>query len=349
MAEIEMGQGRGKARGKKKSPTDASKPQDNSPAEEAVEEAVNAPADEIDAAEEEAADSADDSEEFYEDYVLVTGVSSGIGYATVRDLLAADYKVLGSVRTQADADRLAEEFGEDFHPLIFDVTDEEAVQVAVEETRRIVGDNGLYGLVNNAGIAMGGPLQHIRMEDFRRPFEVNVFGMLAVTQAFLPLLGADHDSDLPAGRIVNISSISGHTVYPFVGPYAASKYAVEAVSDGLRRELLIYGIKVILIVPGSVSTPIWEKVEEHDFEQFTDTDYGPALGEIRKNVEEAGKQGMPVERVSRTVRMALETEKPKTRYILANSWWFGWFLPRWLPAEWMDRALARQLTMSQGS
>ena len=247
------------------------------------------------------AKSSEESGDFYEDYVLVTGASSGIGYATVAELLDADYKVLGSVRTQADADRLAQEFGDNFHPLIFDVTDADTVQAAAAQTRDIVGDNGLYGLVNNAGIAVGGPLQHLPLAEFRQPFDVNVFGTLTVTQAFLPLLGADHSSSLPAGRIVNISSISGHTVYPFVGPYAASKYALEALRDGLRRELLIYGIKVILVVPGSVNTPIWKKADAQDFERYQDTDYGPALDEIRKNVDDAGRLGMPVERDRKSV------------------------------------------------
>jgi NAD(P)-dependent dehydrogenase (short-subunit alcohol dehydrogenase family) len=341
MAEIELGRNRGKNRTRRRQSGETT---DETPIDSDTDAGPEAEDADLDAMESEEEEAQVEEAEYYEDFVLITGVSSGIGYATARELLDADYRVLGSVRTQEDAARLAEEFGDGFYPLIFDVTDEDAVRAAADQTREIVGDNGLYGLVNNAGIAVGGPLQHLPLVDFRRPFEVNVFGMLTVTQAFLPLLGADHSSSLPAGRVVNISSISGYTVYPFVGPYAASKYALEAVSDGLRRELLLYGIPVILIVPGSVNTSIWQKAGAHDFERFADTDYAPALEEIRANVEKAGQHGMPVARVSRTVRLALEAEKPKTRYVLANSWWFGWFLPRWLPAEWMDRALARQMT-----
>jgi NAD(P)-dependent dehydrogenase (short-subunit alcohol dehydrogenase family) len=274
----------------------------------------------------------------------VTGASTGIGYATVLELLRfEDNFVFGSVRKPDDAARLQAEFGERFMPLIFDVTDTAQIQAAADIVRERVGDAGLYGLINNAGVAVAGPLMHIDLGEVRRQFEINVFGVLAVTQAFLPLLGASMDAPHPPGRIVNVSSVSGSIVYPFLGPYAASKHALEAFSTALRRELLLYGIDVVVVAAGSVNTPIWDKAEELDIEAYKATDYGEFLTEIQKTRVEMGRQGMPAERVAQTIRVALEIEKPKTRYVLTNNWWFGWILPRWVPARTFDRLIGRQL------
>ncbi len=169
------------------------------------------------------------------EYVVVTGVSSGIGHAITVDLTEQGYHVFGSVRTQEDADRVQAEFGERFMPLIFDVTDGDAVRRAADQVTAVAGEIGLAGLVNNAGIAVGGPLMHLPIDEMRRQLEVNVVGVLQVTQAFLPLLGAQPDPPFESGRIVNISSVSGHIAYPFMGPYAASKHALEAMTDSLRR------------------------------------------------------------------------------------------------------------------
>jgi NAD(P)-dependent dehydrogenase (short-subunit alcohol dehydrogenase family) len=274
--------------------------------------------------------------------VVVTGVSSGIGYATARELIDHGYQLFGSVRKQEDADRLAAEWGEAFTPLLFDVTDEAAIETAADQVEEYIGEGNLAGLVNNAGIAVAGPLMYVTIDEIRRQFEANVFGVTAVTQAFLPLLGAWKEAPRPRGRIINISSVSGHTAYPFMGPYAASKSAMEAMSNSLRRELLLYDIDVILIVPGTVKTPIWDKADQIDVEQYADTDYIDILKRMQQTVTEVGRQGMPVEKVSRTVRLALETPRPKVRYVLANSWLYGWMLPRWMPARWLDRIVARQ-------
>jgi NAD(P)-dependent dehydrogenase (short-subunit alcohol dehydrogenase family) len=274
--------------------------------------------------------------------VVVTGVSSGIGYATARELIDRGYQLFGSVRKQEDADRLTAEWGEGFTPLIFDVTDEAAIETAADQVEEYIGEGNLAGLVNNAGIAVAGPMMYVALDDLRRQFETNVIGVVAVTQAFLPLLGAWKEAPHPRGRIVNISSVSGHTAYPFMGPYAASKFALEALSDSLRRELQLYDIDVILIVPGTVKTPNWDKAEQIDVEQYADTDYVEILKRMQQTVIEVGRQGMPVEKVSRTVRLALETRRPQVRYVLANNWLFGWMLPRWMPARWLDRIVGRQ-------
>lgn len=275
--------------------------------------------------------------------VVITGTSTGIGYDAARLLLERGYRVCGSVRRAADAERLTAEWGQHFIPLLFDVTDETAVAEAATQVGALLGTTGLAGLVNNAGIAVPGPLMHLDLDDFRRQLEINVTAVLSVTQAFLPLLGASRNPGHPPGRIINISSISGRVAYPFMGPYAASKHALEALSDALRRELMLYGIDVIVIEPGSVRTPIWDKAEAEDATQLAGTDYGTILAEFQTMVVKRGQTGMPVERVSRAILAALESARPKSRYVLASSWLTGWLIPVYFPDRWFDRLLARRL------
>lgn len=280
-------------------------------------------------------------------YVLITGVSTGIGYDAARYLIERGFHVFGSVRRQADGERVQSELGEQFTPLLFDVTDEVAVETAVSQVSQTVGSNGLAGLVNNAGIAVAGPLMHLPLEDFRWQMEVNLVGQLAVTQKFLPLLGAVPDAPHPPGRIINISSVSGKVVYPFMGPYAASKHALEAVSDALRRELLIFGIDVVVIGPGSVQTPIWDKAQEIDVEPYKETPYLSMMEGMKKTLVRQGKSGIPVEKVSEVIYEALTKEKPKTRYAIARKLLSGWLLPRYLPARMFDNIIAKRLGITK--
>lgn len=276
--------------------------------------------------------------------IVITGVSTGIGYAAAADLTGRGYHVFGSVRRAADAERLQAEWGERFTPLLFDVTDGEKVRTAVAQVESVVGDSGLAALINNAGVAIPGPLLHLPLDDFRYQFEVNVFGLLDVTQQFLPLLGARQQAQQPPGRLINISSVSGRIAYPFLGAYAASKHAVEAMSDALRRELLLYGIEVIVIEPGTVRTPIVGKFAA-EVERFMGTDYGRILAPMHASVAERERSAIPVERVTAVIRTALETPRPKTRYPIPRKWFSGWFLPRLLPDRWLDRLVARSLKL----
>ena len=276
-------------------------------------------------------------------YVVITGVSSGTGSAAALELAGRGYHVFGSVRRAGDAARLQTALGERFTPLLFDVTDAGAIGGAAEQVAAAVGSDGLAGLVNNAGIAVSGPLMHVRLDDLRRQLEVNVVGVVAVTQAFLPLLGARPDPGHPPGRIVNIGSVSGRIAYPFLGPYAASKHALEALSDSLRRELLPFGVDVILIEPGSVATPIWDKAEQEDYSRYAATAYGPMLQQFAQAAVKRGRKGMPVERVARTIAFALKHPHPRARYPLINHRITGWWLPRFLPVRWFDRIVARVL------
>ena len=274
--------------------------------------------------------------------IVITGVSTGIGHALACDLLDAGYEVFGSVRSEGDRERLQAELGPHFNALLFDVTDQDAVRQAAQEVNARLQGQNLLALVNNAGITTPGPLLHMPLDDFRRSLEVNVTGLLSVTQQFAPLLGARHDAPHPHGRIVNLSSVSGRVAYPFMGAYAASKHAVEALSDALRRELLIYDVDVILIEPGTVHTPIVPKFAEQ-IEQYRGTDYEPQLQKVAGQVQKREETALPVDAVTRVIRQAIEAPRPKTRYPIPRKWFSGWFLPRWLPDRWLDAFVARQL------
>lgn len=276
-------------------------------------------------------------------HILITGVSTGIGYSTAVQLIARGYTVFGSVRKEADGERVREALGGRFIPLLFDVTDHEGVKTAVAQIQTHLGEQNLAGLVNNAGISTLGPLMHLDLADFRRQFEVNLFGLLDVTQQCLPLLGARSDAPDPRGRIINVSSVSGRVAYPFFGAYAASKHALEGLSDSLRRELILYGIDVIVVEPGTTQTPIIEKASDQAAEYET-TDYGPILAKMQADtVAERQRSAIPVERVSATIVEALEAENPKSRYPIPRKKLSGWLIPRWLPDRWLDRIVASKL------
>ncbi|MGH2374079.1 MAG: SDR family oxidoreductase [bacterium] len=278
---------------------------------------------------------------------VITGVSTGIGRAAAEELATHGYHVFGSVRRESDAAGLRERLGERFTPLLFDVTDAVAVRGAAGQVAGILGGRGLTGLVNNAGIGIGGPLMHQPLDEVRRPFEVNLFGVLAVTQAFLPLLGAGFPQVHPPGRIINISSVGGKIAFPFLGAYVASKHALEAASDALRRELAMYGIDVIVIEPGSVRTAIWDKAEQEDLSRYAGTDYAGIVARFQKGFIAGGRAGMPAEVVGRVIREALESPRPKARYALPTHRLTGWIIPRLLPDRWLDRLIISRLGLTR--
>ena len=278
---------------------------------------------------------------------VVTGASSGIGRSAVKALVGHGWRVFAGVRKVADAESLRNEFGEAVEPLLFDVTDIAAIHRAADETRVKLGGRTLKGLVNNAGFATGGPLALQPIDQIRRAFEVNTLGAAAVSQAFIPLLGADRSLTGGPGRIVNISSVAGRIAPPFVGDYAMSKHALEAYSDSLRRELMIYGIDVIVIGPGAIVTPIWDKAEAGDDSAYADTDYGPLLKRFKAGFVKRGRQGLPVERLGETIRLALTAARPKARYVVLRNRFVNWTLPLLLPKRVLDRILARALGLTR--
>jgi NAD(P)-dependent dehydrogenase (short-subunit alcohol dehydrogenase family) len=282
--------------------------------------------------------------------VVVTGVSTGIGLETMKVLIRHGFRVFGSVRKTEDAERLKKQFGEACIPLIFDITDEKNVQVAAKQVRDQLNGETLFGLVNNAGIAVPAPLMHQPTEDFRHQIEVNLIGTLIVTKAFLPLLGSDRSLQGDPGRIINISSTAGKNGNPFVGAYATSKHGLEGFSESLRRELMLYGIDVIIVAPGSVATPIWDKADNDDQSTYDNTDYAEAAGIVKEMMVRDGKKGLPAQKVGEVILHALTTSRPRVRYAVIP----GNFLKRagrairmMLPKRFTDRIIARKLGFKQ--
>ncbi len=275
--------------------------------------------------------------------VVVTGVSSGIGWGVTKVLIQHGFQVFGSVRKRADAERLGKEFGAAFVPLIFDITDETGVHAAAREAREQLNGETLFGLVNNAGIAAPAPLMHQPIADFRQQIEVNLIGQLIVTQAFGPLLGMDRSLKGQPGRIVNISSVSGKGGSPFLGAYAASKHALEGLSESLRRELMLYGIDVIIIGPGAIATPIWDKAGEVDLTPYQATDYIEAAKGFQKYAVANGKKGLPPEKVGEVALKALTLPRPRVRYAVEPGNPIVNAIQNLLPRRFIDGIIARSL------
>lgn len=273
---------------------------------------------------------------------VVTGSSTGIGHAAARELVARGYRVFGSVRKTADGERVKAELGANYVPLLFDVTDEAAIGRAAVEVRTALAGETLAGLVNNAGIAVAGPLLHLPIEDFRKQIEVNLTGQLMVTQAFVPLLGQDRDLKGEPGRIVMISSVGGQNASPFVGAYSASKFALEGLSEALRRELLMYGIDVIVVGPGAIATPIWEKADEVDTTPFDNTDYAKPLEAVKKYMLDLGRKGLKPEKVGALIADALTLPGRKVRYPIVPSK-IEYFMMRNLPKRMLDKIIGKRL------
>ena len=274
--------------------------------------------------------------------VVITGTSTGIGWAASKVLIANGFRVFGSVRKTSDAKRLESELGPNFVPLLFDVTDEGAVNAAAAQVRAALADETLAGLVNNAGVAVAGPLLELPLEEFRRQIDVNLNGVVIATRAFAPLLGTDRPRKGAPGRIVNISSVGGEIATPFLAAYNASKFAIEGLSESLRRELLLFGIDVVVIAPGAVATAIWAKAEQVDMAPYRNTPYGPALERLRAYALAEGRKGLPPERAGQVVLHALTAARPKVRYVVSPQPVQHWFA-RSMPKRVFDRLLGSRL------
>ncbi|MGO9423512.1 SDR family NAD(P)-dependent oxidoreductase [Roseiarcus sp.] len=276
--------------------------------------------------------------------VVVTGASTGIGWGCVKVLTEDGWRVFAAVRRTEDAERLTAAFGDAVRPLILDVTDSKGVAAAASEVDAALGGKTLAGLVNNAGIAVAGPLLHLKIEAFERQLAVNLTGPLIVTQAFAPLLGADRSRSGPPGRIVMMSSVGGLSAPPFVGAYSASKFGLEGLSESLRRELMLYGIDVVIINPGVVATPIWGKSGRVNAD-FAGTPYAAAVAKVKATMLAMGKAGLPPERIGEAVRTALSAQRPKVRYIVTPTPLQDFFA-RNLPKRLVDRLMADRLGLA---
>jgi NAD(P)-dependent dehydrogenase (short-subunit alcohol dehydrogenase family) len=278
--------------------------------------------------------------------VVVTGASTGIGWGCVKVLTDNGYHVFGSVRNEAAATRLNAEFGNRCTPLLFDITDAAAVRRGADQVAAALGNGTLAGLVNNAGIAVAGPLLYLDIDELRHQLEVNVTGQLMVTQAFTPLLGAERSRVGQPGRIVMITSVGGRNANPFIEPYNASKFALEGLSESLRRELMIFGIDVVVVAPGAVATPIWDKAEQLDISRYANTPYASALDRVKGYMLELGRKGFPPEKIGEAVHRALTAKRPKVRYTV-NPDPLQNLMVNTLPKRLVDRIIASRLGLAR--
>lgn len=276
---------------------------------------------------------------FTPDGIVITGASTGIGEACALYLDELGYRVFAGVRQPADGDALKAKASARLTPILLDVTNEASIDRAAKAVEDAVGAAGLAGLVNNAGIGIGGPLEILALADLRMQFEVNVIGQVAVTQAFLPLLRKSR------GRIVNMGSIAGRAAMPFMGPYSASKFALEALTDAMRLELQPWGIRVSIVEPGAVESRIWDKAKHRtdqiDARWSTEEKslYRDALAPVRKAVERAAQRAIPARVVAKAVAHALSAARPKTRYLVGLDARLRAALAAWLPDRVQDRLL----------
>jgi NAD(P)-dependent dehydrogenase (short-subunit alcohol dehydrogenase family) len=275
--------------------------------------------------------------------VLVTGSSTGIGKACALHLDQLGFRVFAGVRRQEDGTALAAQASRQLVPVILDVTSSSRIAEAQEAVSAAVGEAGLAGLVNNAGIVIAGPLELVPLEEFRRQLEVNVTGQLAVTQAFLPLVRKAR------GRIVMMGSISGRMAMPFIGAYAISKFALEAMTDALRVELAPWGIEVSIVEPGSVATPIWEKSRQHSGQMARSIAhesrelYHRQYEAMRGAAAKEAAEGIPAAEVARVVAHAFTAATPKTRYMLGRYVRLRAWAAKFIPDRMRDRMVIKHV------
>jgi NAD(P)-dependent dehydrogenase (short-subunit alcohol dehydrogenase family) len=272
---------------------------------------------------------------------LVTGASTGIGRATAIWLDSRGWRVFAGVRREEDAESLRADGSDRLRPLLLDVTSSEQIEAAAQRVAEVTAGAGLDGLVNNAGIAVPGPLETLPLDEFRRQIEVNLTAQVAVTKAMLPSVRAAR------GGIVFISSIGGLMALPMLGGYHAAKFGIEAVGDVFRQELRPWGIHVSVIEPGSIATPIWERgVSEADtiLERATEEEralYPNLIAAYRKVARTAAARGIPPEKVAATIEKALTSPRPRTRYLVGADARGQALLGRILPSRVTDRLIAR--------
>lgn len=275
--------------------------------------------------------------------LVITGASSGVGHATAKLAVAQGWRVFGSVRKDTDGEGLKDEFGSSFTPLLFDVRDPPAIQAAVKAVHASLGPRTLNGLVNNAGVGLAGPVLHQPLDEFRTVLDTNVLGTLLISRAFAPLLGADQTLSGSKGRIINISSIAGKIGQPFAGAYVASKFALEGLSEVMRRELNLYGIGVVIVAPATVDTPIWDEPESA-IGRYGATDYGEAFDKGVRAIVDAGHQhSLQASDIAETVMKALTVRRPRLRYAPAQHALLEQALPRAAPKRATDFVIEQAL------
>ena len=278
--------------------------------------------------------------------VIITGVSTGIGKSISEKLLQNNFFVIGSVRKKDDANYLKEKYKEKFDYIIFDVRDKDAIENSKIEVVDILKRNNSYlcSVINNSGIALGGPVKYLDIEVFKKQFDVNYFGLINVTKTFLDLL-IDSNTHPLKNKIINIGSISGKRSYPFVAPYTSSKFALEGFTDSLRRELLIHNVDVVLIEPGPIKTAIWEKVPDIDDNPFLNTEYEIPLKKFFKGYLQMGANGLNPDIIGNKTVEILSKNNPKTRYVITPNKFRDYLIPGFLPDRWVDKMVGKMLSL----
>ena len=260
--------------------------------------------------------------------LLITGISTGIGAHLARFFHERGYFILGTVRKTKSAPRWTKEL-DHLHLFEMDLTDPSSVELVFEQIKDFLKSDKIYGLINNAGIAVAGPMLYLSMESFNRQMMINVTGLLDVTQRCFPLMMSDN------ARIINISSVSGLQSSPFLGAYSASKFAVEAISDSLRLEAALLGIKVVLVEPGPIQTPIWQK-NDLLASEYQDTEYGPYLSQAKIIMQQIEQKALPLTALEKPLIHALEAATPRNRYLIYKHPILLKILIRFIPGKWKD-------------
>lgn len=280
--------------------------------------------------------------------IMITGSSTGIGLGAARAFAKRGYRVIATVRSEDDARRVQAEGKGNIHPVICDVTRKEHVAELPDCVRKITGDGILDGLINNAGIMLApGPIEFQKMENIHAQFDVNVFGMMAVTIALLPLLGTADTARKHAGRIINISSIEGKIASPFISAYAATKHAIEGFSNSLRRELRLFGIKVIIVGPGGIKSEMWRKNPLH-IAPLVGTAYEEPFRKLIKLSKEMEDDSATADELGNFLVRIFAAPRPRARYAYSRTFMDGpW--PIMLPDLWYDALLGMMLGLKRRS
>ncbi len=273
---------------------------------------------------------------FEERFVVVTGASTGIGRSIAEELSQNGYKVFATVRKESDFETLSK-LSTNLIPIKMDVTDHESIIKAHEVIKDYLGEKRLYSLINNAGIAVGGPMELINIDEVKKQFDVNYFGVLDTTQIFFDLLDKNNS------KIINMSSVGGKIASPFMGAYNSSKFALEAMSDSLRREIFDTNIEVVVIEPGMIATPIWDKADEIDIEKYKDSSYVKYIEKAKKHAVDEGRKSAPVEKVSQRILEVLSRKSNNSRYWVSGNPLLEVFIPRVLPDKILDFIVKKAL------
>jgi len=276
--------------------------------------------------------------------VLITGVSSGIGEAIADSCIAKGYRVFGSLRNEDQSRACSKKWGQLFTPLLMDVTNTSAIQECVTLVKTKLNGERLHVLINNSGIVKAAPLELQSKADIREMFEVNVFGLIEVTRAFLPLMKFTQKNGR-SSKIINISSTAGEIGIPFLGGYVATKHAVEGLSHAWRRELMPFGIDVILVAPGNVVTPIWNKAKEETI--FDESPYKKSFRNFFDYSFLESVKGMKPEEIASVVMGAIVSARPKVRYAPVAQKLANWYIPRIISSRAFDSLLFKSMKMEK--